>query len=406
MGTFRLLPQIVVRTGTWEFTGGAVSDINVLSGISIGAIRSLVEGQAQCDASGPPVPFYFESGSIGTHELDCSLNTIELDGVPGKHPSDLPVGFTITSLALSANFGVQSGIIDGHNCISELKFLYDESIIYDNINSLGGVSFSQNISTLGITVLTLFGAHWRFRITFVANNLTGLTVCGILPFSSGFNTFAKLILTGTYTIVKTSFTLQNPATPVYAGDPVTITSPIGDLDKVTQIELDSIDPITGVIKKVIIKPSQFLLWTPFLILFYLPFFDFETFSGPVQVELIFPGTLFSGSVVLGFLEILYEDASGIYTLVEGQTDDVLYFRDGFTTDSSQIMLSDIREEENTFSDNDFFSLLGYPQAILSQNYLEDDYEQDDFTRIATLRTPTTPFSVEIPSPFIKTAFLP
>ncbi len=68
------------------------------------------------------------------------------------------------------------------------------------------------------------------------------------------------------------------------------------------------------------------------------------------------------------------------------------------------MLPNMMDDE--VYEDDFFSMLGYPKQILSQNDIDEDYEVGDFTIVATLRPSIVLVDVEIPSPFIKTSFLP
>lgn len=136
-------------------------------------------------------------------------------------------------------------------------------------------------------------------------------------------------------------------------------------------------------------------------------FNFNPFTDPagttVTITFIGDGTQFSGSIIAGTILVLPEDASGIYTLVRNKTNDTLYLRNGYTTDISLLMLP---SEEDKIYEDDFFSLLSYPKKILSQSYLDEDYEAEDLSIISTLRVLVTLEDVEIPSPFIKTAFLP
>lgn len=416
MGTFRLIPQTVVRTGSWVLEGGAISDISILTGLG-GRLNQASIDQAICLG----IPFV-NAPAPGLYGIECSLDTIELDGVPGIHANDLPVGFNITSLNLSVDlFDIHNGIAEGgNNCFSKFKILYDGAVRYDNINAVTNHNFLQAVSLAGVTILTLFGGHWIFETSFSANN-SALTGCGALSYSSAFAKIARFILTGTYNIIQSqfSFALQNPTIPVTVGDPIKIDSPNGGLQDVTQVQLSYLDP-TGVQKTLIldfttgniidqngstISGSNFTIaQQPDKLYFYLPSV-LGTFSGSLLVTLIGAGTQFSGSVLVGILSVLFEDASGIYRLVDNQTDDILYFRVGFTTDIKQIMLPDMREDEDIYKD-DFFNLLPYPTKILAQDDIDEDSEQGDFSIISALRPITLIRTVEVPSPFIKTAFLP
>jgi hypothetical protein len=216
-------------------------------------------------------------------------------------------------------------------------------------------------------------------------------------------------LTNGFTYEQYSFTLENPLVPIRVGDKVKFITDIsesaaqggtatGILNGVTQIQLSYVDPVTGLPELIIIntgvddnESSNYIiaqqsneLW------FYLPI-GFGTFSGTVTVTFIGDGIQFSGSVVAGTLQVLFEDASGIYSLKVSQTNDILYFRAGYITDTSLLMLP--TEDE-----------IYYPYKILAQSYVDEEFS--DFSIISILRIPIALINVEIPSPFIRTAFLP
>lgn len=425
MGTFRLLPQNVVQNGAWAHEGGGVTDISILSGLGGRLNQSPGIGQARCDASGPPIPFYFVNGFVGpgTWELDCSLSTIELDGVPGVHINNLPIGFNILSLNFNADFfDIHNGVVDGgQNCISALKLLYDGAIEYDNPNATTNHNIVQSINVLGISALTLFGGHWVFRSTFSANNIAA-TACGNLSYASAYAKLAKFILVGSYNVLQSPFPflLNNPTTTVNIGDKVKITSITGGLDAVTEIDLSFIDPVkgnqtlsidtlTGNVTfpdgTVLIGSYPIIIQQADILWFYLPF-GFGVFSGLVSITLIGDGVQFSGSIMIGALTLLYENTTGIYNLVDDQTDDILYTRNGFITDTNLIMLPDMRDDEVYNEFDTFFDLLGYPQRVLAQDDLDENYEQNDFSEISIIRQVVSTETVEIPSPFVRTAFLP
>jgi hypothetical protein len=120
------------------------------------------------------------------------------------------------------------------------------------------------------------------------------------------------------------------------------------------------------------------------------------------------GTEFSGSVSAGTINILFADASGIYLLVKGQTNDILYFREKYTTINQLLFLSFAEDESDYIVksqevDNTFFSMIDYPTAVLAET---EDYDYDDFSIIGVPTTAILLYNVEIPSPFIKTGFLP
>lgn len=232
----------------------------------------------------------------------------------------------------------------------------------------------------------------------------------IVTHPTNYGAIYGLFITGTYEITASQFTLSNPTVPVYVGDKVVITADpdTGNLDHIKTVQLSAIDPITHlltVLTTIDIDSYYIIWWESDLFEFYLPL-ELGDFEGFLFIELIGdPGTSFTGSVLVGTLQVLFEDASGIYSLVKNQTHDVLYFREGYTTNTKLIMLPNIQEDE--ILEDNLFSSLPYPYKILTQQEEpSEDYEVSDFSRIATPQIAIVTKNVEIPSPFIRTAFLP
>jgi hypothetical protein len=342
------------------------------------------------------VSYYLATGGghipeshLGHLAFTLQGNCFSLDGNAPISYATLPAGFTPTTAILRKTGGTEVGDVTKRLLADVSHIKYGFGIYGAELFSPGGGGITYPFGPLNLTGpvpssfdLTTF-LTFDFDISTLDNVIGGTQVI----------VWKNLEVYGTYDIiqavvVKTRFTLQTA--PVYVGDQVSVTSADGGLDTVTQV-------IAG--SQII---NDFIFQTPNLLLFYLPI-DLGTFSGPVTITLIGDGTQFSGSVNLGTLTVLYEDASGIYSLVNGQTNDILYFRQGYITDMSLIMLPDIREDE--MYEDDFFSLLSYPSKILSSFDDEVD-EQGDFSEISTSRAVFVTRSVEIPSPFVKTAFLP
>ncbi len=220
-----------------------------------------------------------------------------------------------------------------------------------------------------------------------------------------------LFITGTYAIVQQQsslVTIQNSTVPIGTGSKIQIsaTAGFGGLGSVTQIQLSYLDS-SGVEQFVYINSGSYdiIVQSDTELWFYLPLNHW--YYAIITVTLIGDGTQFSGSIIAGTLQVLFENASGIYELVKSQTNDVLYFRSGYTTNIELLMLPDIKEDEIYYSNEDLFNNLSYPTKILVQNFIdEEDYEQGDYSMISVLSFAIVPLSVEIPSPFIKTAFLP
>lgn len=349
-------------------------------------------------------------------------DSIYLDGssVPISFQT-LPAGFTpITATLISPNSDF-TGILLGNTIGSSLalkvyfqfnsqnKKLIADFFTQDITETAGPYSFVANpVPSMLSLINNGCGINWELTGTPGANH-------------SGLAFFDDLHIFGTYNILRSQFSLSNPTVPISVGDKIEITSPTNSASDIKQILFDYIDPVTNTDKQIILNLNSnnitentsenvvingnIISGTNFIIFqsakffqFYLPF-GFGTFSGTVTITLVVKGTQFSGSVVIGTLQILFEDTTGIYTLVKGQTNDLLYFREGHTTDIKFLMLS---EEE--FYEDSFFNLLSYPYQILVED--ENNSDDEDLFTIPILRPVIFTSSVEIPSPFIRTAFLP
>lgn len=201
--------------------------------------------------------------------------------------------------------------------------------------------------------------------------------------------------------------------PVRIGDKIIINSTLPFMGGATQIQLNYPDNLITLVldpkNPYLIINGVIYYWLNFVFVqtqyqlqFYLPF-GFRRFSGLVTVTLIGNGIQFSGSVLAGVLEVLFADVSGIYSLTEGQTNDVLYFRDGYTTITKLLFLSLEEEVEN----DNYFSIKEERLRMLAQN--DFDYDEEEFNNfmiIGVLQIPVVTIDTEIPSPFIMTAFLP
>lgn len=348
-------------------------------------------------------------------EFDQSTPIFLLDGNPVPVSfNSLPSGFTIKSGLLTLT--VQGGIINGANGILTCSY----GLLTPFIQSLDGNPFGFNnyqIAPTGNLNALDFISNRIGLSAIIDTTYTGAPT----PIATGLVVFGFAI-SGIYAIQSSQFSIANSDVPIHVGDKIKVSTtppividhndpnpPPGMLQGVQEIHFDYTDS-NGVSQTVIIDQNSFStyvivqdsnnLW------FYLPP-GFGTFAGNVTITLVGDGVQFSGSVVLGILQILYEDASGIYSLMKNQTDDVLYFRDGFTTDIRLIMLSD-ESYQDEIDEESFFNMLPYPRKILAQTNFDEDLEGDssDFFITSVLRTIVITKDVEIPSPFIKTAFLP
>lgn len=123
---------------------------------------------------------------------------------------------------------------------------------------------------------------------------------------------------------------------------------------------------------------------------------------PLDIYVVGDGTQFSGSILLGTLNVYIADSSGIYILDTDQTSDLLYLRFGYTTDINLLMLSDKDDESD--NNDDFSELLQYSSGVFIQDDIDE--EEDDILVTSILLPSVAIVSVKIPDPYIKTAFLP
>jgi hypothetical protein len=405
MGTFNIIKPSSIGTvvggrgngaGTipgWESNGVGSTDANLCDGLILGLDQYLA--LANTGISNSSIEF----------GMDQSTNIFELDGSPAISFNNLPSGFTITSGILTIN--LNSNFAGTFTCGYGFNPSFQQ--INDFTGNQGFVSYeivlSTNISALQF-LLNKISIAAALDTTFAVPPGTILGLLSLLNYS----------FTGTYEIqavVISPISIENTS-PARVGDKIIINSTLPILLGATQIQLtypgheiilDLLTPSLTIDGVIYYWLNFVFIQTDFQIQFYLPF-GFGRFAGLVTVTLIGNGTQFSGSVLAGVLNVLYADASGIYSLTEGQTNDTLYFRDGYTTDIKFLFLN----SENEIYDDNYFSMKQERLRMLAMNDFEyedyEDYEDNFFTITGALRIPVTTIETEIPSPFVMTAFLP
>lgn len=391
--------------------------------------------------------YLYESTTLGNHIFELQFtsfgNCINLNSSPNFIPfAGLPSGFT----PVSANVQV----IDtggGANPPSSFSFLFGSDTL-----TLGG--YVPEPHQYGLTyaagnipsIQSLYGRICNVIVNSISPEQIHYKI-GENDSAGGFPTLF-LIVSGNYIIDPNTSpitTITNTA-PVRVGDKITVTG--GGLDGITYILLTYLNSI-GIPVTTIIPSWDIIVQQPNLLVFYLSpcgiVLNYSTtlsdlpsalafvasadqayvaenldlnnaelclgtFSGYADVTVVGNGVQFTGSVDLGFINILFANVSGIYNLVRGQTNDVLYFRAGYTTDPELLFLQFISEEDKSESpaakaseDSDFYAMLSYPSASMAQTE-EQDYE--DMTVTGAARVVVITESVEIPSPFVQTSFLP
>jgi hypothetical protein len=348
-----------------------------------------------------------------TFILDLGTALFSLDGGLPISFFDLPPGFTILSgnISVSLTYAVGNAILV-FNGISDTH--QGSGILHITFNKIPTLTFVTETISISVYASTAFG---------------GSSLSNIYAFDG-------IFIDGTYGISSFSIIQEDPQTPVKVGDVIKFsidTTTVGTIagvgtqtqaqieaaaqdivNQIFQIQLSFVDPITGLTEIIIIDEDTnpysiiFRTWNRFW--FTLPI-GFGRFSGPVTISFIGDGTgtQFSGTIPVGIIQVLFEDASGIYVLDKNKTNDTLYFRSSFINTNS-LTLSDIISYQDEFIEDDFFSLLNYPKKILSRSALDEDYQtESDFTPVSISESfinSITTVDTEIPSPFIKTAFLP
>ena len=125
----------------------------------------------------------------------------------------------------------------------------------------------------------------------------------------------------------TTFPSYNSGVPgSYPGSAPILSSPINppiNLLGVTQVDITYLDS-SQVLQTIVVPSSSFIIWTQSILQFPMP--PLPASNPPViNIILIGNGTQFSGSVPLGSLiTIFFTDGSGVYTLTPGATNDSLY----------------------------------------------------------------------------------
>lgn len=343
--------------------------------------------------------------------LDGSLVGIPFSGLPsGFKPTGLQ---SLTTPNLLVSDGTFVGSVSGFQGAGESTSGILTYGTYGSVNITNPPGTPDNFTINNIAFTDAIDLINILSIT-ISNVYNGID-------SNGGSSVDVIDLIGNYEIQQSQFspTIENSSIPIRIGDKIKITASEG-LDGVEQVILTWTDSETGAHEIVLnIDSQEFWMsidgviywWLNWIILqqpeffwFYLPF-GFRKYKGPVLIKLVGNGTQFSGTVTAGTINILFSDASGIYTLVDSQTNDIIYTRDGITSITNLIMLNIFGDDE--IIDDDFFKMLPYPRKILGMiNIDEDDIEIENFFRIAIDQDVVIPEEVEIPSPFIKTAFLP
>jgi len=416
-----LTVQLVYDGNSLIFSSGTETEVNLAMLLAVSFDPGTSRILTAIDLGGfnfrlNPISPFIDTRYPGASAVDLFNNGygISFTNLTGFGPPADPVVLldrflitgTYTSISVDSTFPSQGGIFGGSNV------------------AINGVGFAG----AGVLTNVYFGGIPATNLFLVNDNVI---TCDNPAHSQG-SVFVSVEFNGSdvtsshvpiYDYLQFFWTLETPG-PHSPGDIIEFTAPDEpgqELTLIDQVELtfDGHVLLINTDRPSIILDGVEIWWMFYIIIFnpiqfkfFIPF-QLGTFSGPLTIR--FLGTQFSGSVLGGILPILFEDASGIYSLAKGQTNDVLYFRQGYSSNISLIGIPNILSQnsetsEDIITDN-FFSLLPYPYKILAQNEYEEDFDLDDsiledFTIISTLQVVVVLRDTRIPSPFIKTAFLP
>lgn len=314
-GVFEIFPTVacVQQSGTWA--GGLVgtwllrTNADLLTAINQHLDVNLVLGSGKLLVGDP--------SAVGSHlvRFNFSLTDpiISLDGNPAISFNDLPAGFEVTSATLivasrSSIVTAGSQLFLQQNAVDELL----QAAFVGGNNDLA-YQFPYDFSgPVDPTMLDILSNGYGIRTVY--------TGAGDVAF------FDHGRITGTYDTFAFTYTLDPPdGSDVDAGND----DEGGNLITIASAPGNPLD-LSHVTISVACGPITIVEQTASIFKFYLPILC--NGAGPTDIMATGDGTQFSGSVSLGTLNILLTNASGIYTLVPGKTNDTLYssLRDGTT----------------------------------------------------------------------------
>lgn len=376
-GTFDILPQVVAKVGPWTNTGG--TDTQILSGLAGDLVAS--------------------DSSALSFSIDCTNNDITVDSKTGQTINDLPVGFNISTMGITYSFRFFSPTGN----VGTFKFLFNQGFVAGLgagfLDTTGVQSGTITFSITGLTFADLFGDHWFLSLLFKT-----LGFGEILHIN-------KFTIHGTYATISGSFTIPSN-TQVAANQNVTITA-TQNLDAIAGLVLGYIDPVTHIYTRVNIPSSQFVSQSAIALTFTIPS-NFNIAAIPnVLVTGFFNGVVFSGEVVLGTLQIVLADASGIYVLQAGKATDTLYGAGtGQIRSTLNIALFNMLNDEFIEPSYELsIPFVNPSNQINASTIVMDEDDEEIFNEetvvgqsVNTVIINTT--DVAIPNPFAATGFLP
>jgi hypothetical protein len=276
-------------------------------------------------------PLAITLGSI-VFEFDQNTPLFSLDGGAAISYNSLPSGFLATDLTI--NYQLSGGCGNAQADMT-VNFYVDDVLIRTLVNSVPGTSFGPSNFTYDLcqgndlTGTQIIAKRLKLEVVHASAGAGGNNSALAIFLSN-----TAFVATGNYFIFRQS-TIITPTNPIQANDTVDVTSdPLGinpiDFSQLLTAELDWTD--SGGTPHTISIPS--INWITFTLHFWR--FRIPTLTGnPPIVRLVITSTEFSGSVELGrLMTIFFLNATGIYSLSPGKTNDTLYDNDnGGTIDA-------------------------------------------------------------------------
>jgi len=265
--------------------------------------------------------YYENANKSGVINFSLIGSCFYLDGsgIPISF-AGLPAGFTPTwPLTLSSPQTITGGgVSDGALGLLQVPADATGSLL-SNYGTYGPVSINITGFLGPFTDIILAGVNSLLAILTFQCSITHNVLLG-----NAVEVYDVIDISGDYTILQYSYDIPQDGDEVDPGETITITSP--GTDPLTDLDLSqlTITMACGTVIPIIQTPTMFRFTVPFAC----------SGAGVSNIVATGNGVQFSGSVTLGTLDILLANASGIYTLVRGKTNDTLYSgaRDGTTYD--------------------------------------------------------------------------
>jgi hypothetical protein len=311
-GTFIIRPTILGQNDNWFGIGGTV----------LQGFQNSAGGNPKCQ-NGP--------GTNALARLTFFGDCIYLDGslVPIAF-TDLPSGFTpitATVKAQASNGGAPAGQLFFQAGPVGEEAALNQFYVYE-------VEQPPPMAS----ILTIYS--------------NGMGIRSVALAGTAFSLAQNARVEGTYDLLAFQWTLDT-VTPVNPGDTISLSSPSGtpippalNFTELSEVSVNYIDR-DGNLQFIIITlvfpngTTQYgITWSENAYSFILPPLPGLDASQPVAIMGVGDGTQFSGSVMLGVLDILIENGSGIYRIIADKTNDTLYVNSAVDDTTADVRIPD------------------------------------------------------------------